>query len=88
MHAQKCQRTLRTVFLTFLGLGILCHEVVTTSESCAVENAGAPGFVWFQQRAEWECISANKPVNSLPGELNPKCVSVSALTLPLLFLNS
>lgn len=64
MRAQKCQRTLRNVFLTFLELGIACQEAVTTSDNCAVENAGALGFVWFQQRAEWECISANKPVTA------------------------
>lgn len=34
------------------------------SNSCALKNAGAPGFVWFQQHAEWECISANKPVTA------------------------
>lgn len=27
-------------------------------------NAGAQGSVWFQQRAEWECISANKPITA------------------------
>lgn len=66
MHAQKCQHTLRNVFLPFLELGIVCQGAVTTGDDCAVEDAGVAGSVWFQQRAEWECISANKPITASP----------------------
>lgn len=56
-YAQKC-------FSDMLELGIAYQEAVTPRNNCALKNAGAPGFLWFQQHAEWECISANKPVTA------------------------
>lgn len=56
-YAQKC-------FSDMLELGIAYLEAVPAGDNCALRNAGAPGSVWFQQHAEWECISANKPVTA------------------------
>lgn len=55
--AQRC-------FSDMLELGTVHQEAVTAGDSGALKNAGAPGSVWFQQHAEWECISANKPVTA------------------------
>lgn len=56
-YIQKC-------FSDMLELGIPYLEAVAARDDCARKDAGASGFVWFQQHAEWECMSANKPVTA------------------------
>lgn len=55
VYALKC-------FSNMVELGTTYQDAVTGRDNCALKNAGAPVLVWFQQHAEWECISANKPV--------------------------
>lgn len=53
--AQKC-------FPDMLELGIVYQEAVAAGDNCALKDAVAPSFEWFQEHAVGECVPANKPI--------------------------